>query len=255
MDPSSRVRTLRIATPTAASGLRRLLAVPATLRSSEYMSVGTSARFRAHQRRRTVAAARTGFLVIAGAAVFDGILLGDGHPALALQLLLLNGTVAVLGVAGWWLLGRRLRHWPDPVAAAVTLALTAATASTGLIIPALAIESAGYLNLIPVIVTLILPWSTTTHIRWMAGSALLAIGYLVVAPSIALSADVRSSLIVVNLVAHGASLSGHVLLQLAAIRNFSQVRKITQLRRRADAAMHELAGVHRRLEETARRIR
>jgi diguanylate cyclase (GGDEF)-like protein len=215
------------------------------------MSIGTSVRFRAQQRRRTVTAARAGFLVIAAAALFDGVALLDRADH-ALLLFGLNGGVALLGVTGWWLLGRRLRRRPDPVAAVVTLSLTVATAITGLIIPELAIESAGYLILIPVVVTLILPWSTIVHVRWLAGSAILAMGFLAAAPASGLTPDARADLIVVNLVALAASLAGHALLQLAAIRNHSQVRKINQLRRRADADMQELARVHVRLEETAR---
>jgi diguanylate cyclase (GGDEF)-like protein len=245
-------RSVRAGVPEFGAWLRRVSAVPGRLRASEYLSVGTSARFRAHQRRRTITAARAGFLVIAAAALFDGVVLGDRAPDRALLLLGLNGGVALLGVTGWWLLGHGMRRRPNPLAAAVTLSLVAATAATGLIIPGLAIESAGYLILIPVVVTLILPWSTTVHVRWLAGSAILAMGFLVAAPASVLSPDERGDLIVVNLVALAASLAGHALLQLAAIRNHSQLRKITQLRRRADADMQELARVHVRLEQTAR---
>jgi diguanylate cyclase (GGDEF)-like protein len=252
MHVSLGARTIRLDTPHAGSRLGRLIALPSRLRSSEYMSIGTSIRFRAQQRRRTVSAARTGFLVIAAAALFDGVALLDRSPDLAPFLFGLNGGVALLAVGGWWLLDRGLRRRPDPVAAAVTLSLSAATAATGLIIPGLAIESAGYLILIPVVVTLILPWSTVVHVRWLACSAVLAMGFLVAAPASGLSADARADLIVVNLVALAASLAGHALLQLAAIRNHSQMRKINQLRRRADADMQELARVHVRLEETAR---
>ena len=232
--------------------LGRLAGIPSRIRTSEYMAVGRTARFRAQQRRRTVAAARAGFVVMAAAALFDGVVLVDRQPDDALLLFGLNGGVAALAVGGRWLLGGRLRRMPDPVAAVVALALTVATAATGLIIPALAIESAGYLILIPVLMTLILPWNTAVHVRWLAGWAVVAIGFLVIAPSSVLSPDARGDLIVVNLVALAASLAGHGLLQLAAIRNHSQVRKITQLRRRADADMQELARVHQRLEETAR---
>jgi len=235
-----------------ATTVRRILTAPDRLRAGEYLSVGSSGRFRAQQRRRTVAAARAGFIVVAAAALLDGLLLIDRDESLAVLLLLLNGGVALLALVGRSLLAHRLRRRPDPVAAAVTLALTGATAGTGGVIPALAIESAGYLLLIPVLVTLILPWSTSSHLRWLALSAAISIGYLVVAPAAGLSAEARADLVIVNIVAIGASLAGHVLLQLAAIRNHSQMRKITQLRRRADADMQELARVHRRLEETAR---
>jgi diguanylate cyclase (GGDEF)-like protein len=251
MHVSPGVRAFRVGAPRPGSRLGRLVAAPARLRASEYMSIGTSLRFRAQQRRRTVTAARAGFLVIAAAALFDGAALLDRSDH-ALLLFGLNGGVALLGVTGWWLLGWRLRRRPDPVAAVVTLSLTVATAVTGLIIPELAIESAGYLILIPVVVTLILPWSTIVHVRWLACSAVLAMGFLATAPASGLTPDARADLIVVNLVALAASLAGHALLQLAAVRNHSQMRKINQLRRRADADMQELARVHVRLEETAR---
>ena len=251
MHVSPGVRPFRVGALRPDSPLGRLVAAPARLRASEYMSIGTSVRFRAQQRRRTVTAARAGFLVISAAALFDGVALLD-RANHALLLFGLNGGVALLGLTGWWLLGRRLRRRPDPVAAVVTLSLTVATAVTGLMIPELAIESAGYLILIPVVVTLILPWSTIVHVRWLAGSAILAMGFVAAAPASGLTPDARGDLIVVNLVALAASLAGHVLLQLAAIRNHSQMRKINQLRRRADADMQELARVHVRLEETAR---
>ena len=241
---SSRPRTLAERAAALSDAWRRL-------DSSEYLSVGASARFRAGQRRRTVAAARVGFLVIAAAAAFDGLVLIDRDPATGPVLLALNGAVATIALAGWWLIGDRLRRRPDPVAAAVTFALALATAWTGMILPALAVESAGYLLLLPVLVTLILPWSTRTHLRWLGGYAGIAMAFLF-SGSTSLDVDERSALVVVTLIAITASLAGHVLLQLAAIRSFSQVRRIERLRRRADADRNELARVHRALEETAR---
>ena len=221
------------------------------IRTSDYVVVGASARFRAIQRRRTVSAARIGFLVIAAAAAFDGVVLIDRDPTVGPTLVALNGLVAVLAVAGWWALGDRLRRHPGPVAAGVTYALAVATAWTGMILPSLAVESAGYLLLFPVLVTLILPWSTRIHVRWLAGYAAIAMAFLYGGSS-SLDVDERSDLVVVTLIAIAASLAGHVLLQLAAIRSFSQVRRIERLRRRADADRNELARVHRALQETAR---
>ncbi len=236
---------------TLATDLAAAAELARRIRTSDYVVVGASPRFRAIQRRRTVAAARIGFLVIAAAAVFDGVVLIDRDPTVGPTLVGLNGLVAALAVAGWWALGDRLRRHPGPVAAGVTYALAVATAWTGMILPALAVESAGYLLLFPVLVTLILPWSTRIHLRWLAGYAAIAMGFLY-AGSSSLDVDERSDLVVVTLIAIAASLAGHVLLQLAAIRSFSQVRRIERLRRRADADRNELARVHRALEETAR---
>jgi len=165
MSASPSDRTVRLSQPRLALRLNRLVAARERVVRSDYLVVGPSARFRAEQRRRTVSAARVGFVVIAAAALFDAIALVDRDPAVGGVLLALNGSVVAIAIAGWWLLGHRLRRRPDPVAAAVTLAMIGATAATGLILPALATESAGYLILFPVVVTLILPWSTWTHVR------------------------------------------------------------------------------------------
>jgi diguanylate cyclase (GGDEF)-like protein len=244
--------TIRTTAGRPSQWLAAARALPARFRASDFITIGASPRFRALQRRRMRAAARAGFIVIAAAAVFDGIVLVDRDPTAGPVLLGLNGFVAFLAVGGRWLLGRRLRRHPDAIATCVTLALTAGTAATGIVVPLLAVESAGYLLLFPVLMALILPWSTQTHIRWLVGYAVIAIGFLVLGTATTLSADDRGDLIVVVLVAMGASLAGHSLLLHASVRSHSQVRKIQDLRRLADADMQELARVHEALEQTAR---
>jgi diguanylate cyclase (GGDEF)-like protein len=228
---------------------RRILA---RIRESEYATVGASARFRAVQRRRTVAASRVGFVVIAGAVFFDAIALYDLQPGMGPILLALNGTVAALALLGVYALGHGLRRRPEPITGLVTLAVTFATAMTAFLVPELAIQTIGYLLLIPGLVALIVPWSTRAHVRWLAAYALIAFGYLMLGPSPVLSAVDRSDLIVVGVIAVATSLAGHVLLQRAQIRNHTQLQKIQSLHRRADADMAELARVHHALEETAR---
>jgi diguanylate cyclase (GGDEF)-like protein len=234
-------------------GFGLLRSLPARLRASEYMTVADSQRYRAVQRRRTATASRVGFLLIAGSASFDAVVLFDRQPGQGPVLLALNGAMAVLALAGWWLVARRpLRHYPESVAFVITLALTAATAGTGLVLPVLAVETVGYLLLLPGLITIILPWRTATHLRWLAAYGVVALAYVLFGPSDALTADDRADLIVVLLIALVASFAGHVLLQRASIRNFAQLQNIQALHRQADADMAELARVHRALEVTAR---
>ena len=228
---------------------RRLLA---TIRESEYATVGASPRFRAVQRRRTVAASRVGFVVIAAAVFFDAIALYDIQPGMGPILLALNGTVAALALLGVYALGHGLRRRPEPITALVTLAVVFATAMTAFLVPELAVQTIGYLLLIPGLVALIVPWSTRAHVRWLAGYAVIAYGYLMFGPNPVLSVVDRSDLIVVGVIAVATSLAGHVLLQRAQIKNHTQLQKIQSLHRRADADMAELARVHHALEETAR---
>jgi diguanylate cyclase (GGDEF)-like protein len=222
------------------------------LRASEYVTVGASRRFRAVQRQRTRSASRVGFLIIAGAAAFDGFVVYDPHLMGSLSLLVLNGAVALMALAAWKALPGLLRRHPEPAAFIVTLALTCATATTGIVIPGLAVESVGYLLVFPGLIALILPWQTRTHVRWLIAYAVISLGFLAFETGDGLSTDERGDLMVVTLIALVASLAGHVLLQRAQIRNFSQLKKIQSLRRRADADMQELARVHRALEMTAR---
>lgn len=229
----------------AAESVRRI-------RESEYVTVGSSPRFRAVQRRRVVTASRVGFLVIAAAVIFDAIALYDLQPGIGPVLLALNGSVAVLALIGANALGGRLRRRPEPIIALVTLAVTLATAVTAVLLPQLAIQTIGYLLLIPGLVALIVAWRTFTHIRWLAGYAAITFGYLALGPSAALTTSDRGDLVVVAIVAVVTSLAGHVLLQRAQIRNHTQLQKIEALHRRADADMAELARVHHELEETSR---
>ena len=222
------------------------------IRESEYVTVGSSRRFRAVQRRRVVTASRVGFVVIAAAVIFDAIALYDLQPGIGPVLMALNGCVAVLALVGVNALGGRLRRRPEPITALVTLAVTLATAVTAVLLPQLAIQTIGYLLLIPGLVALIVPWRTFTHIRWLAGYAVITFGYLALGPSAALTGSDRGDLVVVAIVAVVTSLAGHVLLQRAQIRNHTQLQKIQALHRRADADMAELARVHHELEETSR---
>jgi diguanylate cyclase (GGDEF)-like protein len=222
------------------------------LRASEYVTVGGTRRFRAVQRTRTRAASRVGFLIIAAAAVFDGIVVFDPHLTQSTVLVWLNGGVALMAVLGWIGLSGPLRRNPEPAAFVITLALAFATAMTGTLIPGLAVESIGYLLVIPGLIALILPWQTRTHVSWLIAYAVIALTFLVYETEGGPTTDERGDLIVVALIALIASFIGHVLLQRAQINNFGQVQKIQSLRRRADANMQELARVHETLETTAR---
>ena len=232
--------------------IRSVRSFPARVRTSEYAVVGASRRFRATQRRRTVTAGRAGFVVIALAVLFDAVALYDLQPGKGPMLVVLNGSVALLAVLGFIGLTGRLRRRPEPVTGLVTLALAAATALTGFVLPSLTIQTIGYLVLLPGLIALIVPWSTRSHIRWLTAYAVVALAYVSIGASRVLTIDDRSDLVVVMIIATATSLAGHVLLQRAQIRNFAQLEKIKTLHRRVDADMAELARVHTELEVTAR---
>jgi diguanylate cyclase (GGDEF)-like protein len=233
----------RVATLTAP--LRRI-------RSSDYVVLGGSRRFRAVQRRRTLSASRYGFLVIAVAVAFDALALLGLQGSQTTTAFALSSATAGLAVAGWLLLPRRLRRYPEPVAWVVAIGVAISTAVTGLTIPSLAVQSAGYLLVIPVLVSIVVPWRTLTHVRWLLAYAIVAVGYFILDPNSSFTAEERGDLIVVLLVSVGASLAGHVLLQASQIRSFAQLERIRALQRRAAIDMVELERAHHALELTAR---
>ena len=234
------------------AALAQLAGAPARLRSSEYQQVGGSARFRASERRRTRTATRAGVAVIAVAVGFDAAALFDLQAGSVSFALATDAAMLTLAIVAWWYLPRDLRHRPELVAATISLCLAASTAATGVAVPALAAETVGYLLVMPGLIALVLPWRTRVHGWWLVGYAMISIGYLALDPSARFSPDERGDLVIVLVIALGASLAGHVLLKAAQIRSFAQLEKIRALRRRADADMVELERVHHALELTAR---
>lgn len=244
------------ARPAAAGLAMRLVsaigALIAKARESEYVRVGESRRFRANQRRRTRVAARVGLLVVAAAEAFDALALLGLDFAHTRLVVAINVTALGVALVGWWSLGRRLHRHPEPVTWVAMIGLAISTVATGTLVPSLAVQTVGYLLLVPGLVALLVPWRTRTHFRWLLGYAVIGFAYLAGGNLGRFSADERGDLLIVFTVALGASLAGHVLLQQAQIRNFAQLGRIGSLRRKADSDMVELERLHHALELTAR---
>jgi diguanylate cyclase (GGDEF)-like protein len=222
------------------------------LRASEYVRLSDSRRFRAGQRRRTVVAARVGLLVIAAAVAFDALALLSLDFTVTRLAVGLDLVVLGVSLAGCWSLGGRLRRHPELVAGSATIGLAVSTVTSGTVVPSLAVQTVGYLLVIPGLVALLLPWRTRTHVRWLALYAVIGYAYLALGDLARFSDDERSDIVVVFAVALGASLAGHVLLHRAQVRNFAQVVRIGTLRRKAEHDMVELERLHHALELTAR---
>ncbi len=234
------------------AALTELRSLPSRLRASEYITVGQGARFRAVQRRRTRVASRAGFLVVAAAVGLDLLTLLELGAADVWFAIGLDILVIVTALASWALLARSLRQYPEATAWVVTTSVVISTAVTGLAVPSLTVQSIAYLLLLPGLVALVLPWRTSTHLWWLLAYVALVATYLTMDPVRRFSAAERDDLLVVVIVAIGASLAGHYLLKRAQIRSFAQLESIRSLRRRADADMVELERVHHALELTAR---
>ena len=244
--------TLRRGSIDSGAWRSRIRGLPAAIRATQYLAVGGGRRFRAVQRSRTLAACRVVFLVVAAINVLDAtFLFGLGTasvgPAIALDALVMAGALVT-----WWQLPRRLRHHPDAGAFLVMLGVAISTVASGTFAPALAVQTVGYLLLMPSLIALALPWRTIVHIRWLLAFTLVAAFYLILGPGGRFSASERADLTVVLIASIGASLVGHGLLQRGQIRAFAQMERIRGLSRRAAVDHRELERVHRELERTAR---
>jgi diguanylate cyclase (GGDEF)-like protein len=192
------------------------------------------------------------FLVVAAFNVIDATyLIGLGTanvgPAIAFDAL-----VMLAALSAWWQLPRRLYHHPEAAASAIMLGVAITTVASGTLAPVLAVQTVGYLLLLPTLIALALPWRTIVHLRWLLAFTVTAVAYLMVGAGTRFSVSERDDLMIVLLVSIVASLVGHGLLNHGQIRAFAQLERIRVLRRRAATDHCELERVHHELERTAR---
>jgi diguanylate cyclase (GGDEF)-like protein len=232
--------------------LARIRSLPGAIRASEYLTVGGGRRFRAVQRRRTRAASRVSFLVVAGINVFDATFLIGLDTASVYPAIAVDAVVMLAALVAWWQLPRGLNHHPDAAAFVIMLGIAVTTVISGTLAPILSVQTVGYLLLLPTLIALVLPWRTLVHVRWLLAFTAVASVYLMLGPVARFAATERADLMIVLIVSIAASLVGHGLLQHAQIRAFAQMERIRALRRRAAADHRELERVHRQLELTAR---
>jgi diguanylate cyclase (GGDEF)-like protein len=247
--PVDRQRSMAV----SAAGLRaRIRDLPRAIRATEYLAVGDGHRFRVVQRRRTRAAARVSFLVVAAFNAIDATyLIGLGTsnvgPAIAF-----DAVVMLAAIVAWWQLPRRLYRHPEATAALIMLCVAITTVGSGTLAPVLAVQTVGYLLVLPTLIALALPWRTIVHLRWLLAFALVAATYLTVGAGTRFSLSERDDLVIVLLLSIAASLIGHGLLNRGQIHAFAQMENIRVLRRRTATDHHELERVHHELERTAR---
>ena len=226
--------------------------IAAAIRSDEYFAVSNGRRFRAAERRQLRVGARTGMLVVILVAVFGGAILSLIHqPAIPL-IGVLNGGLVIVAGAGYWLLGRRARHYPEPVIFGVTVVVIGVCVLLGLGAPELAILTSGYLLLLPPVVSQIAIWRTLTHALWLLLYAVVILSFLALVPVADLSPIEKLDVALLALVSVGASFVGHVLGVRARIRSFRQLRTIKTLHRSLERQRRELERALVDLERTSR---
>lgn len=181
-------------------------------------------------------------LIAIGAYAFDGVTsVGHGLIVAALDIGLIG-----LALAGWWSLARWGRHHPELVVLVVAAGVMLTMVATAVAVPDLTIQSTGYLLILPGMLALLLPWRTGTYLAWLVAYVVVAFGYLTLIRNDVLAPHLRGDLFTVLIVASGASLAGHALLDRARVRSFVQVEHIRTLRRQGDAHVAHAQALEQR---------
>ncbi len=173
------------------------------------------------------------------------------HPDAAGLILGLNAAVAVVAAGGFLALRTVARRRPEAIVFGTLLTVDAATIVLGLGHPTLGLVSAGYLLLLPVIVSLVIPWATKVHVTWLALHAALALGYALLAPTSSIPAGARDQLVGLLILAIAASQSGHVTGLRGRVLHFVQVQQIQALNRQARRDRARLDALNEALATTA----
>ena len=221
------------------------------MRPGDYFTIASTPRYRASRRRRVRAASRQGMVLAVGVALLDCVWLVAFHVDGAGLIVALNAIIAVVGAGGFLALGSVARRRPEAVVFGTLVAVDAATLGLGLEYPALGFVAVGYLLLLPVVESLVVPWATRIHVTWLGLHAALAMGYNLLAPTSSIPDGARDQFAGLLIVAFAVSMSGHVTGLRGLMLNFSQIQQIKALNRQARRDQSRLDSLNAVLETTA----
>jgi diguanylate cyclase (GGDEF)-like protein len=190
-------------------------------------------------------------VVAFGAAVLGCVWHVPFHPDAAGLILALNVTVMVVAAAGFLMLGSVARRRPEAVVFATLVAVDAAIVALGLGQADLGFVAVGYLLLLPVVVSLVIPWATRIHLTWLGLHAAAVLGYTLLAPTASIPDGARDQLLGLLVVASAVSLFGHLTGLRGRVSNFAQIQQIKALNRAARRDQMRLDTLNAALETTA----
>ncbi len=185
-----------------------------------------------------------------GVAVLNGVWQAAFHADAAAWILGLNGAIAVVAAVGFLALRTVARRSAEAVVFSTLIAVEAATIGLGLGHANLAFVATGYLLLLPVVVSLVIPWATKLHVTWLGLHAALVLGYALFAPASSVPAA-RGELVGLLIVATAVSQAGHMTGLRGRAANFVQVQKIKGLNRQARRDRARVDTLNSVLETTA----
>ena len=221
------------------------------IRGRDYFSIASTSRYRAARRPRVRAAAKQGMILAFGAAVLGCIWNVAFHPEAAGLILSLNATIAIVAAAGFLMLGSVARRRPEGVVFATLVAVDAAIIALGLGHPALGLVAVGYLLLLPVVVSLMIPWATRIHVTWLGLHTAAVLAYTLFAPTASIPDGARDQLLGLLIVVSAVSQSGHMTGVRSWVSSFTQIQQISALNRQARRDQTRMDTLNAVLETTA----
>lgn len=208
-----------------------LARIVAGVRAEDYYETARDRRFRAAERNRLRATSRAGMLIVILVAAFGGSVLTVVHPAAPGVIVGLDGGLCLLAGGSYWLLGGRLRHYPELLIFFVASAVVCACVALGLLVSELAVLAAGYLLLTPVVVSQVVTWRTWTHALWLTLYAVAVMSFLALAQVGDLAQSEKIDVAVLAIISIVVSFCGHLIGIRGRIRGFRQLRTIQSLHR------------------------
>jgi hypothetical protein len=186
-----------------------------------------------------------------GVALLGCVWHGPFHPDAVGLIVGLNAAVAASGLLGLLALGTVARRRPEAVVFVMLVAVAVAAILLGLGHAVLGFVAVGYLLLLPVVVSLFIPWSTRIHATWLGFHGALVLGYTLFAPTISIPQGARDQLLGLLVVAMAVSQFGHVIGLRGRVSNFSQIQQIRALNRQARRDQARLDSLNEVLATTA----
>lgn len=190
-------------------------------------------------------------ILTVGAGVLNSALLASLYPGSAGPMIGINGGVAICAIIGYVAVAGFARRYPEAVLFVILVVVDLATLGVALLRPEMGATVAGYLLLLPMVVALLVPWSTRIHVTWLGLHAGLALAGTLLAPP--------GSLLVTNGVEGLALLAlativsqfGHVANRRARARSFMQIQRISALNRQARRDQLRLDRLNKLLAQSA----
>lgn len=216
------------------------------------LSTARSARFRAAGRVRLRTAARHAFEVTVLAMVIDGTWLLPGHPEDLVRITVANLIAVGLATAGFVVVRMRRHARVEVVLLGVLLATDGAIGMVIGIDVEVSLMCAGYVLLLPPIVALLIPWSTTTHLAWLVIHTLLVAMMSSLVPLEAHAFGGPRVLLGLLLVSSAVSVLGHLANLAARTASFSHIEQIRRMNRAARRDDARLRALNASLESMAR---